>query len=132
MTSRRRKDMEPLKGAIVSLVGVGFLISGSFAAQQSPEERGKALFNDPKLAGATSGKSCNSCHQNGKGLEHAAHKQEFKKLGKVQKSLEEIINFSIEQMLKGKPIDPKSQQMKDLVAYIKSLSSQLKPEAPGY
>ncbi len=116
----------------VSLTILCLTLSFSYAAQPLPEERGKALFNDPKLWGATSGMSCNSCHPNGKGLEHAAHKKEFKKLSKVQKGLEEIINFSIEQMIKGKPIEPKSQQMKDLVAYIKSLSSQLKPEAPGY
>jgi len=42
-------------------------------------------------------------------------------MGKKQKSLEEAVNFCIENALKGKAINPKSEQMKDIVAYIKSL-----------
>jgi cytochrome c len=86
-----------------------------------PEERGKTLFNDPKFAGGTAGKSCNSCHPGGKGLEMSADKKEFKIMGKTQKSLEEAVNVCIEMANKGKAIDPKSEQMKDIVAYIKSL-----------
>ncbi|MCX7794806.1 MAG: hypothetical protein N2257_10465 [Thermodesulfovibrionales bacterium] len=85
-------------------------------------EKGKALFNDPKLG--TTGKSCNSCHPDGKGLEQAGTKKEFNVMGKKQKSLEEAVNFCIEMALKGKPLDPKSQEMADIVAYIKSLSGK--------
>ena len=33
-------------------------------------DKGKTLFNDPKLG--TTGKSCNDCHQNGKDMAKAA------------------------------------------------------------
>lgn len=101
-----------------------FCISLAFAAHHTPEERGKALFNDTKFGNGTSGKSCNSCHPNGKGLEKSGQKKDFNIMGQKQKSLEEAVNFCIVNALKGKAIDTKSDQMKDIVAYIKSLSKK--------
>ncbi|MBI4825273.1 MAG: hypothetical protein HY807_02480 [Nitrospirae bacterium] len=83
--------------------------------------KGKVLFNDPKLGNGTTGKSCNSCHPNGRNLEHAGEKTAFNIMGKKQGSLEEAVNICIEMPLKGKAIDPKGQDMKDIVSYIKSL-----------
>ncbi len=77
-------------------------------------EKGKALFNDPKLGGGTAGVSCNSCHPDGKGLEKAAD----------MKSLEKQVNLCIKNALKGKGIDPKSAEMADLIAYLKSLKGK--------
>jgi cytochrome c peroxidase len=71
--------------------------------------RGKKLFADPKLGGGKSGKSCNTCHPDGKGLEKAGANIE----GMVQKC--------IEKALEGKPLAADSQELKDIVAYIKSL-----------
>ncbi len=85
--------------------------------------KGKMLFNDPKLGGGTAGKSCGTCHPNGKGLENIADKKEFKFGGKTHKSIEEAINVCIEKANKGKALDPQSDQMKDLVAYLKSLKA---------
>lgn len=102
------------------------IFSVSFAMKHLPGERGKALFNDPYFAGGV--KSCNSCHPNGRGLGKAAQKKEFHIMGKTQKSLEEAVNFCIVNASKGKAIDKGSEEMKDIVAYIKSLSSK----APGY
>jgi len=91
-------------------------------------EKGKALFNDSKLGGGTSGKTCNSCHPEGKGVEIAAGKKEFTIMGHKRNSLEEAVNGCIEGALKGKAIDVKSDDMANIVAYIKSL---IKPaEAP--
>jgi cytochrome c553 len=109
--------MKVIRIAILTMITLG-LISGVFAADVS---KGKALFNDSKLGGGTSGKSCNSCHPDGKGLEKSADKKEFMIMGKSQKSLEEAVNFCIEMALKGKAIDPKSTDMANIVAYIKSL-----------
>lgn len=121
--------MKVLKIVLLSMIALGLLFSGAFAAKHLPEERGKALFNDPKFAGGTAGKSCNSCHPGGKGLEKAADKKEFMIMGKTVKSLEEAVNLCIEMANKGKAIDVKSQEMADIVAYIKSLAK--KPaEAP--
>lgn len=113
--------MKIVKIVLLSLIVLGLTFSFAYAKMHMPEERGKTLFNDTKFGGGTAGKSCNSCHPNGKGLEKAADKKEFNIMGKKQKSLEEAVNFCIEMALKGKAIDPKSDQMKDIVAYIKSL-----------
>ncbi len=123
--------MKTLKITLLSLAALSLLFTGAFAAKHLPEERGKALFNDVKFAGGAAGKSCGSCHPGGKGVEKAGEKKEFKIMGKTQKSLEEAVNFCIENANKGKAIDAKSDQMKDIVAYIKSLAK--KPaKAPGY
>ncbi|MFO0753468.1 MAG: hypothetical protein U0411_09115 [Thermodesulfovibrionales bacterium] len=98
----------------------------SFAAGNA--ERGKKLFNDPKFAGGTSGSSCSTCHPNGKGLERAGEKgrTEWKNPGGTWLTLEDANNVCIMMANKGKTIDPRSQDMKDLVAYIKSLSGKEK------
>jgi len=113
--------MKILKVVLLSMIAVGLIFSFAFAAGNV--EKGKALFNDPKFAGGTSGKSCSSCHPGGKGLEKAADKKEFGIMGKKQKSLGEAVNFCIVNANKGKAIDTKSDQMKDIVTYIKSLKA---------
>lgn len=123
--------MKTLKIVLPLLIVLGLTFSLAYAKMHLPEERGKTLFNDTKFGGGTAGKSCNSCHPNGKGLEKSADKKEFGIMGKKQKGLEEAVNFCIEMALKGKAIDPKSEQMKDIVAYIKSLKGmQMDKEAP--
>ena len=78
--------------------------------------RGKALFSDTALGNNTSGKSCNTCHADGSGLEKAAKK--------TPAAIAKVVNQCIEKALKGKAIDPGSQDMKDIVAYIKSLKAK--------
>ena len=54
-----------------------FLIAGlvalSFAA--GGPEKGKALFNDPKLGGSENSTSCETYHLNGKGLAEVIEKK---------------------------------------------------------
>ena len=58
-----------------------FLAAGiASAAGKSSAEKGKEMFNDPKLGGSANDSSCNSCHAGGKGLENAAEKKKFTKL----------------------------------------------------
>jgi len=83
--------------------------------------KGKALFNDPKFAGSATGKSCSTCHPNGKGLEDAAGKSEWRMMGGKFSSLEAVVNYCIEKALHGKKIDPKSDDMLNIVEYIRSL-----------
>jgi len=118
--------MKILRVALLSLVILGLIFSVAFAMKHRPEERGKALFKDPKAFGGS--KACNECHKNGEGVEKAGTKKEFNIMGKKQKSLEEAVNFCIVNASKGKAIDAKSAQMKDITAYIKSL----KKKAGGY
>ncbi len=118
--------MKILKIIMLTLVVLGLTFSIGFAMKHLPEERGKALFNDPKFAGGK--KACNECHPNGKGLEKSGDKKEFNIGGNKQKSLEEAVNVCIVMANKGKTIDVNSAQMKDMVAYIKSL--KVKAEVP--
>ena len=90
----------------------GMLASASLAMalDGASTDRGKQLFTSTQLG--TSGKSCNSCHPGGKGLEKAAS------YGEV--ALGEIINQCITNPLKGKALDPKSAEMKSLIMYLKT------------
>jgi cytochrome c len=94
-----------------------------YAMHHTPEDRGKALFNDTKLGGGTSGRSCNTCHPDGKGLIGVGDKTSWKNPGGEFNTLEEAVNVCITMALKGKALDVKSEQMKDLVAYLKSLKA---------
>jgi cytochrome c len=124
--------MKILTIVAICLIATGLLFTTAWA--EGDIEKGKALFNDTEFAGATSGKSCNTCHPNGKGVEKAGDKKEFNIMGKKQSSLEEAVNICIEMAIKGKAIDTESDQMKDIVTYIKSLKGEMmeKRPSPGY
>ena len=111
MGNRRERGtkMKILEIALLFIMVTGLLCSSAFGAGDAA--KGKALFNDTKLGNNTSGQSCNSCHPDGKGLEKAGDR----------KDLEAFVNSCVENALKGKPIDPKSEEMANLVAYIRSL-----------
>ncbi len=104
--------MKALKIAMFSVISLSLILSLAIAAGNV--EKGKALFNDPKLGGGTAGVSCNTCHPDGKGVEKAADR----------KDLEKQVNLCIKNALKGKGIDPKSAEMADIVAYLKSLKGK--------
>jgi cytochrome c len=114
--------MKTLRLLMLSIATLTLVFGIAYAA--GDVAKGRALFNDPKLSGATTGKSCNSCHLNGKGLEKAADKKGFEIMGKKQKGLEDAVNFCIEMALKGKAIDPKGADMADITTYIKSLGGK--------
>ena len=100
---------------VVLLMSVGL----AFAA--GSVDSGKALYNDPSLAGSTNSKSCNTCHPGGAGLEQAGTKEYSSLMGTRTRSLEDVVNICIERPLGGKALKKDSQQMQDIVAYIKSL-----------
>jgi cytochrome c peroxidase len=110
--------MKALKLAVlvVLVIVVGSVVVFA-ASQEATTEKGKALFNDPKLG--TTEKSCNTCHKDGKGIEKAA----------AAKDLEVMINSCITGALKGKALDVKSTEMQSLVLYIRSLAAGKKPSA---
>lgn len=103
--------MRGFKIVLLSIILVG---SFSLALAAGDAGKGKILFSDTKLGGATAGSSCNSCHPGGKGLEKAG----------ARKDLPKVINACIETALKGKPLSLKSSEMADLVAYVKSLGAK--------
>jgi len=97
---------------LATAVGIGI----AFAAEQASVEKGKAMFNDTKLG--TVGKSCNSCHADGKGLEKAGAKSD----------LPDVINTCITKALQGTAINVKSADMESMVLFIKTLEGK-KPAA---
>lgn len=109
--------MKAFKIALLVVLVLSVGVAMAFAMQhEASVEKGKALFNNPKLG--TTGKSCNDCHTDGKGLDKAGDKS----------NLEQIINGCITELLKGKALDPKSAEMQSMVLYVKSFSHK-KPAA---
>ena len=115
---------------LMTMIALGLVFSVAFAAGDAA--KGKALFNDPKAFGAPGEKSCSSCHPEGKGLAKAGEKgrKDWRNPAGLFLSLEDTINVCIVMANKGKSLDPRSQEMMDLVAYIKSLGK--KGKAGGY
>lgn len=122
--------MKFIKIMFLAMVAFSLIFSAAFAMKHLPEERGKAFFNDVNFAGGS--KACSACHPNGRGLEKAADKKEFNIMGGTQKGLQEAVNFCIVNANKGQAIDITSDQMKDIVAYIKSLKPSKPMNTPGY
>jgi len=104
--------MKGFKLGLLCMLAVALAFSLATAAGDAA--KGKALFNDAHFAGGTAGKSCNSCHPDGKGLDKAGGRADLKN----------IINMCIESALKGKALDLNSVEMADVVAYIESLKAK--------
>jgi cytochrome c peroxidase len=99
---------------IFLMLALTVLFASTTQVSQSEEAsvaRGKTLFNDPALGGSTNPKSCNTCHEDGKGLEKAGARED----------LAAMINTCIEQALQGKKLDERTPEMGSLQLYIKSL-----------
>ncbi|MBI5676433.1 MAG: hypothetical protein HZC48_11510 [Nitrospirae bacterium] len=122
--------MKILKAVVMAVIVSGFLFSLASAGgkMKGDAEKGRALFNDPKAFGGSV--SCSSCHPDGKGLEKSGMKDKKEWTNPVGtfKSLEEAINACITAANKGQAIDVKSQEMMDMVAYIKSLGMKMEKE----
>ena len=109
--------MKTFKIMMFVVLALAVCVALAFAMQhEASVEKGKALFNDPKLG--TTGKSCNDCHKDGKGLDKAGEKAD----------LERIINGCITNSIKGKALDPRSVEMQSMVLYVKSFGEK-KPAA---
>lgn len=93
------------------------LVAGRKAWQEAVE-RGEALYRDPKLG--KSGFTCAACHEQG-ALKNVAdaYPQYDLKLRRLV-SLEERIQLMIREKMEGEPLPSNSQQMFDLLAYLKS------------
>jgi len=93
----RRRKMKQKTFVLGTMLLVAFC-AGMATAGESSVELGQKLFNDPKLGNGTSGKSCNSCHAGGQGMEKAGKRAD----------LGVMINQCIVGPLKGQKIDGSS------------------------
>ena len=105
--------------SVSSIIAVGVSFTFAFAMNHTAVERGKTHFNNSAFAGGK--KACNTCHDQGRGLEEAGGKTKFTIMGGEQSSLEEAINVCIINANRGQEIPVDSQQMQEIVSYIKSL-----------
>jgi len=110
---------------VLAFLVVAFSFTLAFAEQNSPEERGKAHFNNAAFAGGN--KSCSTCHAGGSGLERAGEKTAFSIMGDKQNSLEEAINVCIVKANKGNALEINSVEMQELASYIRSLGAKKAP-----
>ncbi len=107
------------KTILLSLTAVIGIVVIATAQQKAALELGKSLFNDPRLG--TTGKSCNTCHPGGKGLEKAGSRDD----------LADVIKGCITVSLKGKALDVDSAEMRSLVLYVKSFGNKKQsPQKP--
>lgn len=100
---------------VLMLLVVLAVIAAAHAANAGGDvslDRGKALFNDPRLG--TNGRSCNECHPNGKGMDTAAKRPD----------LPQMVNRCISGALNGKALDERSADMGSLLLYIRSFGNK--------
>ena len=109
---------------VMILVILGLAATFSFSYGEGDVERGKSLFNNPALGGSANEDSCNTCHSDGSGIEKAGSKKFTSFMDIRVNTLEDVINICIEKPLEGKALNKSSQDMKDIVSYIKSLGQK--------
>lgn len=101
------------------------LFISSFFFSACNKDPGEEIFKDKEFANNQKSVSCSYCHSGGAKLNGVATQTVFEIDGETYHSIENVINqVMIKQFMKGDPIDKNSQQMKDLVAYIKKISKE--------
>ncbi len=125
-----RREVRKMKGSVLVVLVSFVLVLATGTAYSGDAGKGKALFNAPGLG--TNGKSCNTCHPAGKDIDGS--KGSFNILGEQLNSREDAVNFCIENAMDGKPLASSSEDMKNIVSYIKTLKVKKKTEniSPGY
>jgi len=92
----------------LALTGFGV---GIAAAVEGPNEQlGRTLFESTQLG--SNGKSCATCHGEGKGLKELA--------GYSDTELKEMINFCIRDALKGRMFDLESTELTSMFLYLRT------------
>ena len=107
---------------LILVISVAIMLAAVPAFGAGDAVNGKRLFNDPALGGSENELTCNSCHSDGARIEHAGTKKYTSLMGQPAGSLEDVVNICIVRPLKGKALKKDSKEMKDIVAYIKSLA----------
>lgn len=103
------------------LVAAMALSYGVCSAVEGPAlELGKTLFEATTLG--QNGKSCASCHPDGKGLEEISAYDDA--------MLKEMINFCIRDALKGTMLSPQSQELEAMQRYLRSLGNPESRKVP--
>ena len=93
---------------------VSLIATPVFAIESPSLELGKTLYESNELG--TKGRSCNSCHTDGKGLELIGDFND--------EELKDIINACIRDALGGELISVESQEMQALLSYVRTFEKK--------
>ena len=109
--------------------GFALLLITGCAGLTLSVKRGEQLFNDPRLANGTTGKSCATCHANGAGISPGFDtKNTYMLMGLEIDSLAEVISSCNEITMRGEGLEPDSRELSDLVNYLRALKKEAKTE----
>jgi len=123
--SQKKQDEVTMKKKTIAILVCAAFFGGLSLAHAADAERGKKLFEDPKLGGGTTGKSCATCHEGGSGIgDDIFTRDKYYIMGKEKSSLAGVINVCIEYPLGGHAIDPKGNDMQDIIAYMRELKGK--------
>ena len=100
-----------MKYTIVAISILFFLLSISYATEVPTVALGDKLFHAENLG--TNGRSCASCHPDGKGLDEIDAYDDG--------MLKEMVNFCIRDAMKGKMMDLESTEIESFRLYLRSL-----------
>ncbi len=100
-------------------IAVAILLLPQSPAFGADLAHGRRLYLDPTLGNGTSGKCCATCHEQGRDLgPDLDQRTDFDVMGIAMKGLTEVVIFCIEVALRGERLEPRSQEMADLAAYL--------------
>lgn len=90
--------------------------SPTLAGKRASVKWGEELYKSPSLGSSTNEKSCRSCHKKN-------DKKMLKKVMKMSKDeLNTVINRCIADLLKGKALDPESEEIRAVRMYLNFLT----------
>ena len=93
------------------------VISGPGHRQSPPLQQGKQVFHDANLLGGTIGVSCDMCHPDAANTHPETYPKYQVQLQRVA-LLRDMIEWCIENPVKGKTMDPNDPRLRALEAYI--------------
>ena len=126
--------MEDWKKIVYILVAILVVLTVALTEKVPPTAAaGKDLFHSTGLG--TNGKSCDSCHPGGRGLEGVSAKSSWSAGGADFDSMEGAINACVKGALKGPSLSENSYQTKALALYLGGYkaveASKAPPAAPA-
>ena len=108
-----------MKTITTLLATFGLLLAVTGSCLGADARHGKQLFESPALGGGTSGKSCLTCHENGRDFSpETLSRKQYLIMDNPVGSLAGVINFCIEVALRGQAIPENGKEMNDLIAYL--------------
>jgi len=116
---------EKMKNLITFLFISLMLFTFSCPLPAADSDKGKRLFDDPRLGNGNTGKTCRTCHEGGLDLDSGfSARKNFEVMGVKVADAVEAVNFCIEVTLRGEGLDSQSREMANLLAYLEVLAKE--------